>query len=163
MCSLCLVCGVNDLILCPSVVVWTYIRGKSLQTFSCSFRVLWSGRVSVSSATWNSRHTGISDVPPGATRFFQTVVTCGCLHTFDVPICVLTKKHGYIFHLHQIYPLTTPQTLYLFPTAYSPADIWISTAADHYTVTAPAFMILRREEVVSSSHKMTDIQGVVLL
>lgn len=65
--SLCLVYKVNDLTLYQSVVVWSYIRGKYLQTFFCSFRVLWSGRVSASSATWNSQHIGISDVPPGAT------------------------------------------------------------------------------------------------
>lgn len=49
------------------------------------------------------------------------------------------------------------RSLYSFfiPTVRSPGDIWISTA-DHNMVTAPAFMILRRE-VASSSRKVTDV------
>lgn len=61
-----------------------------------------------------------------------------------------------------LFPLKRPSSYSLFPppTVLSPEDIWISSA-NHYMVTASAFMILARE-VASSSHKTTDIQGVVL-
>lgn len=77
--------------------------------------------------------------------------------TSSVHICVLTKttKQFYTIWVSPLYPLATPQTLsthffffnffLTFPNVHSPGDIWVLTA-DHYIVTAPAFVILDVEK-----------------
>lgn len=104
----------------------------------------------------------------------QTAMSCGCLHILGITCGHMSfNKDTETFKPHTLQlscPLFPPSSFHwkrpsshsLPPpsTVLSPEDIWISSA-NHYMVTASAFMILARE-VASSSHKTTDIQGVVL-